>query len=92
MSTLEVRSTPAVGSLLHDMAMPLDESSQHLLAQWATKTSMVWDAMVHRDRTLCYTANERETLRKSPDIPDLTAIWVGRGNLVTTAKCEGHLV
>lgn len=81
MSSLETTCIPLIGSLMQDIAAPLDPSQQSLLSTWALKTAMVLDSTNTRARSVFYERSECEKLRLSSTIPDRTRVWIGRSTL-----------
>lgn len=81
MSSLEAECIPLIGSLMQDVAAPLDPSQQSLLSRWALKTAMVLDSTNTRARSLFYQRSECENLRLNSTIPDRTRVWIGRSSL-----------
>ncbi len=77
MSALEKENIPLIGSLMQDIAAPLDESQQTLLSIWALKTAMVLDSVNAKERGHYYTRAECEALRLNRTIPDHTNVWIG---------------
>lgn len=77
MSALESANKPLLGSMLHDIATPIDILQQTALARWALKTSMVMESIANRVHPF-HTQNEREQLRTSFTIPRNTHIWLAR--------------
>lgn len=57
---------------MQDLSVPIDASQQSTLTAWALKTAMVFDSVNTRDRSLFYTRSERENLRLSSTIPEVT--------------------
>ena len=49
MSKLESENIPTIGSMLQDIATPLDEVQQKSVAAWSVKTAMISDSMKGRD-------------------------------------------
>ena len=56
MSDLEAENIPTIGSMLQDMAIPLDEAQQKSVAAWSVKTAMVSDSMKGRAAQTSFTA------------------------------------
>lgn len=75
MSNLEQACIPLIGSLMQDLAAPLDPAQQTLLSTWAVKTAMVLDSTNTRNRKLFYERTECENLRLTSTIPDRTTVW-----------------
>jgi hypothetical protein len=79
MSDLEAENIPTIGSMLQDMATPLDAAQQKSVAVWSVKTAMVSDSMKGRAApNQFYSRNERVKLRVSREIPPRTLIWTAR--------------
>lgn len=81
MSDLEANCTPLIGSLMQDIAAPLDSAQQALVSRWALKTAMVLDSTNTRTRNQFYDRTECESLRTNSSIPDRTRVWIGRSSL-----------
>lgn len=81
MSSLEQACIPLIGSLMQDLATPLDPAQQKLLSAWVVKTAMVLDSTNTRKRKLFYDRTECENLRLSSTIPNRTRVWIGRSAL-----------
>lgn len=77
MSDLESTNKPLIGSLIHDVSLPLDSTQQSNLAAWMIKVAMLIDFM-NRERPQFYRTEERTSLRAHLAIPDGTTIWIGR--------------
>ncbi len=79
MSRLEAENIPTIGSMLQDIAIPLDEARQKSVAAWAVKTAMVGDSMKGRAApNQFYSRDERVKMRISHEIPPRTLIWIAR--------------
>lgn len=79
MSDLEAENIPIIGSMLREIAMPLDQEQQKLVAAWSVKTAMMSDSMKGRNApNKFYTRDECLNLRQSRQIPSRTLIWIGR--------------
>jgi hypothetical protein len=79
MSDLEAENIPTVGSMLQDLAIPLDEAQQKSVAAWSVKTAMVSDSMKGRAApNQFYNRDERVKLRVSREVPPRTMIWIAR--------------
>lgn len=79
MSCLEANNIPVIGSMMQDIAIPLDEAQQKLVAAWSVKTAMVSDSMKGRAApNKFYTREERINMRLKREIPARTLIWIGR--------------
>ena len=77
MSTLEAENIPLIGSLMQDIAAPLDESQQTLLSVWALKTAMVLDSVQVKQRGgHFFTREECKAIRLNRTIPDQTYVWI----------------
>jgi hypothetical protein len=81
MSSLEQSCIPLIGSLMQDLAVPLDPVQQKLLSTWAVKTAIVLDSTNTRKRNLFYDRNDCENLRLSSTIPKRIGVWIGRSAL-----------
>lgn len=81
MCDLEAECVPLIGSLMQDVAAPLDPSQQTLLSRWALKTAMVLNSTNTRKRSSFYDRAECENLRSSAAIPDRARVWIGRCSL-----------
>ena len=77
MNMLEIASKPVLGSILHDIATPIDLLQQATIARWALKTSMVMEFIASHVHPF-YTRAEREQLRTSSEIPRNTYVWLAR--------------
>jgi len=81
MSKLEAENIPAIGSMLQDIAIPLDEAQQKSVAAWTIKMAMVSDSMKGRAvPNQFYSRDERVKMRLNRDIPARTLMWIGRIN------------
>jgi len=81
MSKLEAENIPTIGSMLQDIAIPLDEAQQKSVAAWTAKTAMVSDSMKGRAApNKFYSRDETVKMRLNRDIPPRTLIWIGRIN------------
>jgi hypothetical protein len=79
MSNLEAENIPIIGSMLQDIAIPLDGAQQKSVAAWSVKTAMVSDSMKGRSApNQFYNRDERANMRVSREIPARTLIWIGR--------------
>ena len=79
MSVLEAENISTIGSMLQDIAIPLDEAQQKSVAVWSVKTAMVSDSMKGRAApNQFYSRDERVKLRGSREIPPSTLIWTAR--------------
>jgi hypothetical protein len=86
MSTLENESKPILNPLLHDVPAPLAAAEQAIVARWAMKTAMVFEAIAPGPfgNERFYTRDECEQLRVASGLPARTAVWLGRfsGNFI----------
>jgi hypothetical protein len=79
MSDLEADNIPVIGSMMQDIAIPLDEAQQKLVAAWSVKTAMVSDSMKGRAApNQFYTRDECINMRLKREIPARTLIWISR--------------
>jgi hypothetical protein len=78
MSNLEAANQPLIGSLMQDIAMPLDLTQQETIARWAVKTAMVMEWVTRQRREFFYTRTECAELRISSQLPRNTFVWLGR--------------
>ena len=79
MSSLEAQNIPIVGSMMQDLAIPLDGAQQKLVGAWSVKTAMVGDSMKGRGApNQFYNRDECASMRVSRGIPARTLIWIGR--------------
>lgn len=79
MSDLEADNIPVIGSMMQDIAIPLDEAQQRLVAAWSVKTAMVSDSMKGRAApNQFYTRGECTNMRLKREIPARTLVWIGR--------------
>lgn len=79
MSDLEAENIPTIGSMLQDVAIPLDGAQQKSVAAWTVKTAMVSDSMKGRAApNQFYSRDERVKVRISHEIPLRTLIWIAR--------------
>jgi len=83
MHDLENTNISILGSLMRDIALPIDTLQQYSIARWATKTAMVMEAVTRQRRKCFYNQEEREQLRATSDLPVDTFVWLARyaGNL-----------
>jgi hypothetical protein len=78
MSRLEEKNIPALGEMLDNKPVVIDEGRQRLLAEWAVKTAMVLDSIKNRQGDeKFYTRDECVAMRVSQEIPKETRIWLG---------------
>jgi len=76
--SLEEANRPLLGSLLRDIAAPIDTIQQWSVARWAVKTIMVMESLGSRKQAF-YTRTEREQLAASSTVfPKNTNVWLGR--------------
>ncbi len=78
MSQLETASIPLIGSLMQDIAMPIDPPQQWTIGRWAMKTAMVMEAVTRGHRKPFYTYVERQQIRSSLQLPGRTLVWLAR--------------
>jgi hypothetical protein len=79
MSDLEAENIPLIGSMLQDIAIPLDEQQQRTVAAWSVKTAMMSDSTKGRlAPNRFYNRNECVNMRLAREIPAHTLIWIGR--------------
>jgi hypothetical protein len=78
MSSLEQTCIPLIGSLMQDLAAPLDPGQQKLLSTWAVKTAMALDSTNTCKRKLFYDRTECENLRLRSTIANRSKVCVGR--------------
>jgi hypothetical protein len=79
MSKLEAANIPIIGNMLQDVAIPLDEPQQRLVAAWTVKTAMMTDSMKGRGApNQFYSRDECINMRLKQQIPNRTLIWIGR--------------
>src|ERR1700722_15527318 len=79
MSNLEAENIPIIGSMMQDIAIPLDSAQQESVAAWSVKTAMVSDSMKGRSApNQFYNRAECTNMRVSREIPARTLIWIGR--------------
>jgi hypothetical protein len=76
MSDLEGEVKPVLGSLIHDVALPLSEESQRVISAWSIKMGMVLEA-IDRQRWKVYSTEERLALKSERVIPERSLIWLG---------------
>jgi hypothetical protein len=89
MSKLETAVRPTLGSLLNDISLPLDSERQRLLAAWACKTAMVFEA-VKQERNKFYPQEDRYFLRTTETPPKDTLVWLGRFSQSYLLHSEGR--
>jgi hypothetical protein len=77
MSDLETAVRSAMGGLVNDISMTLDEQQQRLLALWAVKTAMVVEG-VKQAKNNFYSVEQRRDFRMTLVPPRETAVWLGR--------------
>ena len=87
MSQLEDLNKTVLGSLMHDLSIPLDIAQQAGIAAWATKTAMTFQSV--RSNDMFYSRAEREQLRANLTIPLRTVIWLGR-YIPSTIAAQGN--
>jgi hypothetical protein len=79
MSELESENIPTIGSMLQDIAIPLDQVQQKSVVAWSVKTAMVSDSMKGRAAAnQFYSRDERVKMRVSHEISARTLIWIAR--------------
>jgi hypothetical protein len=76
MSGMEVTVKKFLGPMIEDLSFPLDRQNQQNLAEWATKCSMVNDAVEPHPRF--FTDDECHTFKAKRKIPDGTLIFLAR--------------
>jgi hypothetical protein len=77
MSDLENRAKPIFEGLLADGARLLDPSDQSILANWAVKSAMVFEALREGDAYF-YTSGDRSLLKEASVFPSRTAVWLAK--------------
>ena len=75
MSQLENDTKPIVEALLAETETTLAKSAQLVLAAWAVKNAMVFEAF-YPDRRRFYSDLERQQMRSERTIPQRTAVWI----------------
>jgi hypothetical protein len=81
MSDLEAKNIPVVGSMLIDLAIPLDRGMKELVAAWTIKTAMVLDSTRPKAAgNRFYSKDDCIAMRETLSIPRHTRIWIGRIN------------
>jgi len=79
MSDLEAANIPLIGSMLQDVAVPLDKGQQSTVGAWSVKTAMMSDSMKGRlAPNRFYSRYECANMRRAHEIPKRTLIWIGR--------------
>ena len=79
MSDLEAETTPIIGNMFQDIAIPLDENQQKSVAAWSLKTAIMSDSMKGRGApNLFFERKECLNLRLGREIPNRTRVWIGR--------------
>jgi hypothetical protein len=79
MSGLEAENIPIIGSMMQDISTPLEGAQQKSIAAWSVKTAMMSDSMKGRNApNRFYDRDECVNMRRTPQIPDRTRIWIGR--------------
>lgn len=78
MHTLKTAAKRVLGPLMTiaDLAIPLLEEDQRLIALWAAKTAMVFESLGARDNF--YKQPDRELLRVTLSPPLTAMVWIGR--------------
>ncbi len=89
MKKLEDAVIPAAGSMMHDLAIPLDAEQQQRLSLWAMKSAMVWEHLINLSAPIFYSDTERYQLRESSTMPSLTAVWLARYSGVNELYSQG---
>ena len=77
MSKLEEEIKPIVDSILDEKFRALDTSSQGVIAVWAIKTAMAFEAL-YPEREFFYSVKERQNMRSISAIPERTSIWIAK--------------
>jgi hypothetical protein len=77
MSQLENRVKPVVEILLDELPVSLDLQAQTILAAWAVKTAMVFEALGTK-RVWFYSNSERKFLRDQLQVPLRTGVWIAK--------------
>lgn len=80
MSNLEQNNIPLIGNLMQDIAFSLNGLQQYHIATWAVKMSMIGDFLARNHRPLFFHQAEREQVRVATNLPERTAVWIGRHN------------
>jgi hypothetical protein len=79
MSDLETKNIPAIGSMLIDLAIPLDRSAQRIIAAWTIKTAMMLDSTRPKAAgARFYRKVDCVKMRESLFIPEHSRVWLGR--------------
>lgn len=82
MSGLEQKNIPTIGSMMQDLAIPLNKDQQNLLSSWAIKTAMVLDSVKNLESNpRFYEKSECVDLRVKQSIPARTRIWIARSSI-----------
>jgi hypothetical protein len=77
MSALEDAVKPAVSAMMVGVAVPFAVPLQHVIAEWAMKTAMVWE-FISPTNPVFYSDDERTALRLSSAIPPDTLMWLSQ--------------
>jgi len=80
MSDLENRAKAIVEPLIDETTTLIDSEGRLILAEWAVKTSMVFEAL-RSSGPYVFTEEERTLIRQSRGLPRFTTVWI--------AKCVG---
>jgi hypothetical protein len=80
MHDLEQTNIPLIGNLMQDVALSLNGLQQYHIATWAVKMSMIGDFLGRKHRPLFFSQSEREQVRVATNLPERTAVWIGRYN------------
>ncbi len=81
MSALESVNVPIIGSMSHDLSIPLDQEAQRKVAGWVVKTAMVLDSTPRKQASArFYRKSDCAAMRESLTIPQDTRAWIGRSD------------
>jgi hypothetical protein len=78
MSLLETRAKPYVLAMFRDVTIPLDGEAQSTISAWIMKTAMVCE--FPSPERAWYSDADRHVFRDTLQLPDGTAVWLGRCN------------